>query len=46
VGREGRVPLPLFSGGEGIRTPGILADSTDFKSAAFDRSATPPTALE
>jgi hypothetical protein len=32
------------SGGEGIRTPGILADSTDFKSAAFDHSATPPGA--
>lgn len=30
--------------GEGIRTPGTLARSTDFKSVAFDHSATPPRA--
>ena len=29
-------------GGGGIRTPGRVAPTTDFKSAAFDRSATPP----
>lgn len=31
-----------YGGGEGIRTPGALAGSADFKSAAFDHSATPP----
>ncbi len=30
------------SGGEGIRTPGTLADTAVFKTAAFDHSATPP----
>ena len=30
------------SGGGGIRTPGILADSAVFKTAAIDHSATPP----
>ena len=32
----------VTSGGGGIRTPGDVAATTDFKSAAFDRSATPP----
>src|SRR4051794_9995167 len=44
IGREihfsgGRVH---FSGGEGIRTPGTLASTAVFKTAAFDHSATPP----
>jgi hypothetical protein len=35
--------IPLFTGGGGgIRTPGGLAPSTVFKTAAIDRSATPP----
>ena len=29
-------------GGGGIRTPGTLASSTVFKTAAFNHSATPP----
>lgn len=29
-------------GGEGIRTPETLAGLSDFKSDAFNRSATPP----
>jgi hypothetical protein len=33
-----------ISGGEGIRTPGTLASSAVFKTAAFDHSATPPSA--
>lgn len=33
---------PQFGGGEGIRTPGPLAEPAVFKTAAFDRSATPP----
>ncbi len=32
------------SGGEGIRTPGQLAPSAVFKTAAIDHSATPPSA--
>jgi hypothetical protein len=32
-----------FSGGEGIRTPGTLASTAVFKTAALDRSATPPS---
>ncbi len=31
-----------LSGGGGIRTPGTRESTTDFKSAAFDHSATPP----
>jgi integrase len=31
-----------FSGGEGIRTPGGVAPTAVFKTAAFDHSATPP----
>ena len=31
-------------GGGGIRTPGTLARTTVFKTAAFNRSATPPIA--
>ena len=38
--------LKDFSGGGGgIRTPGTLASSTVFKTAAFNRSATPPQRL-
>src|SRR5579872_3327715 len=33
----------LFSGGEGIRTPGTVAGTAVFKTAAFDHSATPPS---
>lgn len=33
---------PPVGGGEGIRTPGPLAEPAVFKTAAFDRSATPP----
>jgi hypothetical protein len=40
---ESRAFSSVFAGGgEGIRTPGQLAPSADFKSAAFDHSATPP----
>ena len=42
---EGYHNLRLFYGGErGIRTPGPLARSTVFKTAAFDRSAISPGA--
>src|SRR5687768_17711553 len=34
----------LFRSGEGIRTPGTLASTAVFKTAAFDHSATPPWA--
>ena len=34
--------LDFFSGGGGIRTPGTVARTAVFKTAAFDRSATPP----
>ena len=33
----------VFSGGEGIRTPGTVAGTAVFKTAAFDHSATPPS---
>src|SRR6185503_21358619 len=47
VNRHGRFHLShearaQFSGGGGIRTHGSLAASAVFKTAAFDRSATPP----
>ena len=31
-----------FCGGSGIRTPGTLSSTSDFKAGAFDRSAKPP----
>ena len=34
---------PRFSGERGIRTPGTLASSTVFKTAAFDHSAISPS---
>ena len=38
---------PLLFGGEGgIRTPGPIAWSADFESAAFDHSATSPNSLQ
>jgi hypothetical protein len=44
--RQGKRALgflrPDVSGGEGIRTPDTLTGITDFKSVAFNRSATPP----
>jgi hypothetical protein len=33
-----------LGGGEGIRTPGTLASTAVFKTAAIDHSATPPSA--
>lgn len=33
----------IRGGGEGIRTPGTVARTAIFKTAAFDRSATPPS---
>jgi len=41
-GSEATQILEIVGRGEGIRTPGTLAGSTDFKSVAFDHSATPP----
>ena len=45
--RNSRVGLPAVGlaeagGGGGIRTPGGLAPTSDFKSGAFNHSATPP----
>jgi hypothetical protein len=34
--------MGLLGGGGGIRTPGALAGTTVFKTAAIDHSATPP----
>ena len=34
--------FPFVRGERGIRTPGALADTTVFKTAAFDRSAISP----
>ena len=39
--KEG-ISLPYLCGERGIRTPGALADTTVFKTAAFDRSAISP----
>jgi hypothetical protein len=36
------VTRDFCGGGSGIRTPGTLAGTSDFKSGAFDRSAKPP----
>ncbi len=41
-GTATRRQRPCFSGGEEIRTPGGLASTAVFKTAALDHSATPP----
>ena len=38
------IGFEMFGGGRGIRTPGPLARTTVFKTAAFDHSAIPPGA--
>ena len=38
------IGFEVVGGGRGIRTPGPLARTTVFKTAAFDHSAIPPGA--